>query len=532
MPIVIGFLANQVGLGGIGRRVGEMIESVRGMVDQALTWLVNKAVDTGMNLLDRAMAAGRSAVDRVLSLLGLRKEFRLPNGENHTMRFSDDSPSAQLMIESTPTPLQHHVANLRSSYNTPEALTQLGIIDNHITAINTLKADTMNQTRGELIRQKLDAIAVALQQPCFGGNENIPPSRVTFTPTSKAGGTVGHIMDASPLTLQPGTNNMGGTNVGSEPSTSGNTELWKKVRVRTNTYIQGHLLNHHVHGSGALKENLVPIRGPYNSQMERDFESIVKNRVLGNREILHYRVEAVFGGQSGRVHLPEETDLPTALRFTLKSMQKKNTTVTGLEPDHWEDVPGGPNLYTASNPFVHTLEPDSPPAVAATISLADLTTEANSTSLTFSAFRNQDVLHTRSVDALVTNDKTNLEKIFTDRERLQTKNVELARITLMTNADHITTWNSFISGRVFYNTADTASDSTGKTVQGEFNAKQAQLRSAAITNASSIVNSAGPGEFEGQNWLDFKIANKINFRAETSETMTISAIESTFRSKQ
>ncbi|MDI9310930.1 MAG: DUF4157 domain-containing protein [Limnohabitans sp.] len=55
MPIVIGFLANQVGLSGIGARVGEMIVSVQQMIDEALTWLVNQAVDRGMALLDRAM---------------------------------------------------------------------------------------------------------------------------------------------------------------------------------------------------------------------------------------------------------------------------------------------------------------------------------------------------------------------------------------------------------------------------------------------------------------------------------------------
>ena len=62
MPVVIGFLANQVGLSGIGKRVGEMIEQARVLVDEALTWLVNKAVDTGFALIERAMALGRSAV--------------------------------------------------------------------------------------------------------------------------------------------------------------------------------------------------------------------------------------------------------------------------------------------------------------------------------------------------------------------------------------------------------------------------------------------------------------------------------------
>lgn len=60
MPIVIGFLANQVGLSGVGRRVGEMIGRVREMVDNALTWLVNRAVDTGMNVIDRLMGTPTS----------------------------------------------------------------------------------------------------------------------------------------------------------------------------------------------------------------------------------------------------------------------------------------------------------------------------------------------------------------------------------------------------------------------------------------------------------------------------------------
>src|SRR6185503_4398143 len=53
VPIVIGFLANQIGLSGVGKKVGEMIEKVRDMVDKALTWLVNKAVDTGFALFDK-----------------------------------------------------------------------------------------------------------------------------------------------------------------------------------------------------------------------------------------------------------------------------------------------------------------------------------------------------------------------------------------------------------------------------------------------------------------------------------------------
>jgi len=81
MPIVIGFLANQVGLSGIGARVGEMIVSVQQMVDEALTWLVNQAVDRGMALLDRMMGgSGTDSLAVVKQNLHQEEQSRLTNG--------------------------------------------------------------------------------------------------------------------------------------------------------------------------------------------------------------------------------------------------------------------------------------------------------------------------------------------------------------------------------------------------------------------------------------------------------------------
>jgi hypothetical protein len=81
MPVVIGFLANQVGLTGIGARIGEMIVSVQQMVDEALTWLVNKAVDTGMAMLDRVMGGGGTDdLAIVKQNLHQEEQSRLTNG--------------------------------------------------------------------------------------------------------------------------------------------------------------------------------------------------------------------------------------------------------------------------------------------------------------------------------------------------------------------------------------------------------------------------------------------------------------------
>jgi hypothetical protein len=106
VPIVIGFLANQVGLSGIGRRVGEMIGRAQEMVDQALTWLVNKAVDTGMALLDRVMGnapaqPGQPAQQQVHDFpdVEVSEPFRMGD-ENHELRFTCRSGVVEITMAS------------------------------------------------------------------------------------------------------------------------------------------------------------------------------------------------------------------------------------------------------------------------------------------------------------------------------------------------------------------------------------------------------------------------------------------------
>lgn len=115
MPVVIGFLANQVGLTGIGARIGEMLIAVRQMVDEALTWLVNRAVDTGMALLDRAMAMGASARDAVLGFLGIRREFTLENGETHSISIQGNESAPIIIIASEPKSIEDLIRERRAS---------------------------------------------------------------------------------------------------------------------------------------------------------------------------------------------------------------------------------------------------------------------------------------------------------------------------------------------------------------------------------------------------------------------------------
>lgn len=51
IPVAIGFLANQFGLGNIGEKIGEIVEGLRALVDQALDWLIDRAVSAMESLM-------------------------------------------------------------------------------------------------------------------------------------------------------------------------------------------------------------------------------------------------------------------------------------------------------------------------------------------------------------------------------------------------------------------------------------------------------------------------------------------------
>ncbi|WP_237421304.1 DUF4157 domain-containing protein [Flavobacterium sp. HBTb2-11-1] len=114
MPVVIGFLANQVGLTGIGARIGEMLVAVRQMVDEALTWLVNQAVDRGMALLDRVMGSEPEAA--LFPPVPVDEDFDIGT-EGHKLK--NNPGTDQLVMHSDPIQLdQHPSPEVRTAYAT------------------------------------------------------------------------------------------------------------------------------------------------------------------------------------------------------------------------------------------------------------------------------------------------------------------------------------------------------------------------------------------------------------------------------
>lgn len=106
VPIVVGFLANQFGLGHLGERVRELIEGVRERVNGALDWIITNAINLGRAFLDMV----QSGVAAVRNWWEARKEFHDAAGGQHELYFQ--SERGEMIVESDPQPVPQFLSQL------------------------------------------------------------------------------------------------------------------------------------------------------------------------------------------------------------------------------------------------------------------------------------------------------------------------------------------------------------------------------------------------------------------------------------
>jgi hypothetical protein len=119
VPVAIGFLANQVGLGNVPEKVVEIIQGLRELVDQALEWLFAQAMRLGQAAL-AAIGIGSGPADPAAPPAPggeeLRENFTV-NNEGHSIYVD---ASGTLMLASTPQPVTglEQLRSLANQYRT------------------------------------------------------------------------------------------------------------------------------------------------------------------------------------------------------------------------------------------------------------------------------------------------------------------------------------------------------------------------------------------------------------------------------
>ncbi|WP_299248482.1 DUF4157 domain-containing protein [uncultured Aquimarina sp.] len=318
MPVVIGFLANQVGLGGIGARIAEIIGSVRALIDEALTWLVNKAVDTGMALLDRVM--GRSAPSS--------EEEETPAGPVGEALTEIETESAREQDEGEVT--AEEAQGIKNKVNT-----------DHASVINISSVTDGDDTWDYNYVQR--AVKKTPKKP--------PTPPTVINPTLDSKGRPGTVI-ADPLTSVASSYGSGVAS-GSRAIVFGNSMVNTHIAKNAGGQSEAkgvHILSHHLHGKWA-NWNIVFGSQSLNSRMLSGPETIGKNNTA---KTLRYSMtvnyyestnnDALLSGPS-----PTPADIRKALGFyiaesiTAQVDEINGTNVTSLYPS--QDVQGSfPNL--------------------------------------------------------------------------------------------------------------------------------------------------------------------------------------------
>lgn len=559
IPIVIGFLANQVGLGGIGKKIGEMIEKAREMVDKALDWLVNKAVETGGKLLEM----GKAAIASLVNWWKGKKEFTGGDGKHHEVFFQGEGDSAVLIIKSDPTPYTNFLTSYEKELGdgASEEVTMDGqkktksqvIADAKVVAgeIETEKKkkiatypgadDKEKETNKAAAIDKLLTKIASISVPLFGEAKDKPKDTEIIVP---AGANNNDFATAQEAKLIWNTTKVTGN--GSGPDTNAKHAVYDKIDFRQkgggSYYIRGHLINDNLGGPGKWN-NMTALSRTANHEHEEKVESKVK-AAFNIGAVVRYKVTA-SGNQSVKKATASDkdkftkiADFATALPYLEQITEAESKVPTTLvceaytmkkKGEAWEDdkkIVVDTITFSVGDYSDYEL---GKLGGTVTLDLDKLKDEAKKSDLTFAQFKNQDKIHENSIGLLDATKLGELEKVFTERDRENAKKEELDRISKMKKSDDITTWNAFTAGRTFYNIK---TDAAFIEVEKEFNVTQTGLRKKAIADASTKAVAALPKAFAGINWLDFKIAEKINFKADTGETAEITKVETVFRSKQ
>lgn len=555
IPIVIGFLANQVGLN-LSERLRDALEIVREKVDKVLTWVIDKVVV----IVEKIVSFGKAVVEKFLNWWKVKKDFTGGDGKHHELFFQGEGEAAVLIVKSDPTPYTNFLESYEKELGTAaseevtvdgnkktksQVIADAKVIAGNIEtekrkklAIYSGATEKERETSKAAAIEKLLADLAAVSIPLFGVARDKPKDDEIIIPAGANNNDFATVQEAKMIWKTPKV-----IGNGSGPTSAKHT-IYDKIDYRQkgdgSYYIRGHLINDNVGGPGNWN-NMTALSRTANHEHEEKVESKVK-AAYDTGAVIRYKVTT-----SGKQNVKKATaadkdkftkiaDFATALPYLEMITEAESQIPTQLTCEAYTMKKNG-DAWADDKPIVNDTISFSVGGYgdyelgklggAVTWDLTKLKTEAAAATGTFIQFKTQDKIHENSITLLKPEELAELEKIFKDNERERNKKDELDSINKMMAADDITTWAAFAT-RAFFDTKDAAYN----TVETAFNNKQKALRKKAIDDAMGVAEAAAVGAFKGMTWQAFKIAQKINFKTEGSEGTDITQVETKFRSKQ
>jgi hypothetical protein len=303
-PAVIGFLGDQVGLGGIADEIKSLVTKLRKKVDDAILAII----DAAKALFASLVAGAKAVAGKVLDWWKSRTRIDA-DGKSLTLITDGSEEEVRITIEASPPKTwMDYVATLPDKVKTtPEYAQALALarkIEARRPAIREPDKTKKAQLKDQAAKVMMDDInALVPLIKLLNGNSAIPTSLVEYGGTDSFGGAL-----SAEATILSGKHPPG-----TEPGDY--AQIWNdlaglgaglKQAVRKDWYVQGHLLNHNIGGPG-MRFNLTPIAKQTNKDHLSKIETPVKTEIAKGT-VLYYSVQPLPAWGSS-LRIPRLTQL-------------------------------------------------------------------------------------------------------------------------------------------------------------------------------------------------------------------------------
>ena len=298
-PAVIGFLGDQVGLGGIADEIRSLIDKLRKKVDDA----VLAVIDALRSLFGAIVQGVKGAATKVLGWLGLRKDFEV-NKHPHSLTFDQKGATPTLQLSSTPIHMSSWLntrrAELQSASQFDRAKEEAADgIEKDMRTIGKLtyspKETTGDPAAAEagaekMVKSLLDRIATNVAVIGLSG-DTVPVPRMVVSPGFSSA-------KASNMTVQflfnDSNNHRAGAGTSGRESLLGAWEKLSELGISRSYWKSGHMLNANF-GGLPVNSNLIPIPQSVNRAQEASFDKPLGRNLYDKKKPIWLRFTVVRG---------------------------------------------------------------------------------------------------------------------------------------------------------------------------------------------------------------------------------------------
>lgn len=316
IPLLIGLIAAILGLGGLADKVTGIIKKftmpIERVIMKVVRWLVKKA----KSMVKKTKKFVKDKAGKLVEWWKIRKKFKSPDGQVHSLYFTKGSNGYDITVESNPTLLAKIIEKLQNKKVQP-----FSDVDALRTSYYDLRAviSARNRTKDgqdvakidDSIDEKVNTIKLLLSKLGIA-SDDLPKSNVKFIRSGNKKSVI-----AKPLSLIPGNTN--GSDAQGGVSIPG-WDMIKNASVERN-WKRGHMLNASLHGP-ATAENLVPILTEINNNQKQYIEEPAKKAVQQGKIIQYSTFVVLHDSKPGKEYI---SNFPKSIFMHWAEIQKNGS---------------------------------------------------------------------------------------------------------------------------------------------------------------------------------------------------------------